>query len=140
MSRQRSWTRYDIRVATYCKYKIWHAGAYIKDTDRFKFNNINIHLTAAVQIDAFLVVPVGDKDLSHASIYRLAKGNRITIKKIASGQVWWIMYKAENLKAGTVGLSVWASEEDVPKADKDAVLKAEADTLEEARKKKEAAE
>ena len=45
-----------------------------------------------------------------------------------------------NLKAGTVGLSVWASEEDVPKAEKDAVLKAEADTLEEARKKKEAAE
>jgi len=87
-----------------------------------------------------LVVPVGDKDLSHASIYRLAKGNRVTIKKIASGQVWWIMYKAENLKAGTVGLSVWASEEDVPKAEKDAVLKAEEDALAAERRKQAAVE
>ena len=44
ITRTSSWTRFDIRVATYCKYKIYHDGPMISDTDRFKFNNINIRL------------------------------------------------------------------------------------------------
>lgn len=56
----------------------------ISATERFKFNNMNIRLVAADNVDVFLIVmPIGStSDLSTADMYPLKPGNLIQIKNI----------------------------------------------------------
>ena len=89
----------------------------ISETERFKFNNMNIHLVTANKIDSvsLIVMPIGSSsDLSSADIYSLQPGNRIQITNIKQEQVWWILYKVSAYREGSIQLNAWTSYGDWP--------------------------
>jgi len=68
----RSYTSFQVRERTYCKLHLKHNGEYT--TDRFKFNNMNLQVENAYNVDLFLVYVAPGAAFSTASIEKLSNG------------------------------------------------------------------
>jgi hypothetical protein len=65
----RSYTSFQVRERTYCKLHLKHDGVYA--SDRFQFNNMNIQVENALNVELFLVYVAPGASFSTATIETL---------------------------------------------------------------------